>query len=378
MKKILILLPHYLPGTRYGGPVRTIANLVEQLGTSQHFRILTTNHDLGDPTPYALPHGKWLQQKHCQVFYSEDQSFSFLKNAINDESPDLLYLNSFFHFRMSILPSLILYFKSKHTMRLLIAVRGEFNPGALKIKSLKKRIFLTIAKCMGLYKSVEWQASTATEAMHINSLFGKHAKIHIVPNLSSTATPLNHDLHKETGKLRVLFLGRISPMKNLDFLLNRISEAGGHISLSIVGPIEDLAYWKTCQLLIDSLPDTVDVKYLGEVQPEGIPAVLSSHDLLALTTKGENYGHVIVEAFQHALPVLISDRTPWRQLDQKNAGWDFPLDQPEAFNAQLSRLRDMDQKTWLTYSQGAAELGSSIQNDPKILEQNRLMLEGDH
>ena len=47
---------------------------------------------------------------------------------------------------------------------------------------------------------------------------------------------------------------------------------------------------------------------------------------MILPTLGENFGHVIVEAWTAGCPVLVSDRTPWRQLASHGVGWDVALD----------------------------------------------------
>jgi hypothetical protein len=39
-----------------------------------------------------------------------------------------------------------------------IAPRGEFSLGALKIKKLKKFIFINTVKALGVYKNLYWQA----------------------------------------------------------------------------------------------------------------------------------------------------------------------------------------------------------------------------
>ena len=57
---VLIIVHHYLPGTKSGGPVRTISNLVEQLGDDFDFRILTTDRDHRDLAPYPdIESGVW-------------------------------------------------------------------------------------------------------------------------------------------------------------------------------------------------------------------------------------------------------------------------------------------------------------------------------
>ena len=49
---ILTLVSGYLPGFKYGGPIRTIVNMVETLGEEFEFGIITTDKDLGESEPY--------------------------------------------------------------------------------------------------------------------------------------------------------------------------------------------------------------------------------------------------------------------------------------------------------------------------------------
>ena len=66
-------------------------------------------------------------------------------------------------------------------------------------------------------------------------------------------------------------------------------------------------------------------KYMGIVKHERVGEVFAEHDLFLLPSLGENYSHVTCEALSAGCPVLISDRTPWRNLQQKGVGWDVPL-----------------------------------------------------
>jgi glycosyltransferase involved in cell wall biosynthesis len=63
---------------------------------------------------------------------------------------------------------------------------------------------------------------------------------------------------------------------------------------------------------------------------------------LLLPTAGESFGYVIFEALAAGCPVLISDRTPWRDLDRSGVGWDLPLSRPDLIRARLQRCIDMD------------------------------------
>ena len=47
------------------------------------------------------------------------------------------------------------------------------------------------------------------------------------------------------------------------------------------------------------------VSYLGAVLPENVQGILSKYDLFVLPTRGENYGHVILESLATGTPVLM-------------------------------------------------------------------------
>src|SRR5579862_5514192 len=68
--RVLILSDYYLPGELAGGPIRSLANLVEVLGDEFDFRIVTRNHDLGATTPYAnIKSSVWAESGKAQVWY---------------------------------------------------------------------------------------------------------------------------------------------------------------------------------------------------------------------------------------------------------------------------------------------------------------------
>ena len=48
--------------------------------------------------------------------------------------------------------------------------------------------------------------------------------------------------------------------------------------------------------------------------------------MMYLPTTGENFGHAIMESFLNGRPVIISDRTPWLELEAKGVGWSLPLE----------------------------------------------------
>ena len=73
-----------------------------------------------------------------------------------------------------------------------------------------------------------------------------------------------------------------------------------------------------------------------------MPATLAGYDLFLLPTRGENFGHAIFDALEVGLPVLISDQTPWRDLERIGAGWSLPLADPDRFAATIDRLATLE------------------------------------
>lgn len=335
---ILAFTRYYLPGFRAGGPVRSIANLVERLGDEFDFHIVTADRDKNDSCRYAVAvPNEWVQVGKARVRYLDVARLSLLTiQRLIDETPhDLIYLNSFFDPRFTVRVLFTRLIRRVPVTPIVIAPRGEFSPGALDIRGVKKRIYLRTARTIGLYENLTWQASSEAESLDIVRSLGSLAegRIRVAMDL---APPVETGGGAPIDRLvrtpfRVCFLSRISPMKNLDFALRVLAEIEIPVAFSIYGPVDSQAYWRECQTLISRLPEWIQVTYHGEVAPSDVVDTLADHDLFFLPTRGENFGHVIHEALRAGLPVLSSDQTPWQNLQEKGVGWAFPLAKPEPY-----------------------------------------------
>jgi glycosyltransferase involved in cell wall biosynthesis len=376
--KILVLIPHFLPGTRYGGPTRSISNLVERLGDTFDFYILCNNHDFGSIESYPLEQNKWIsvaENYNVQYADSVTLSYSSVLAIIRELNPDLIYLNSFFHPRFTVLPLILKRFGLLKPYPVLLATRGEMAPGALSIKATKKKLFLFLARLIGIYDCVHFHASSKYEQDDINKIISTKHNIGIAPNLGLIPASIPDRSHiKKSGILKILFISRISKMKNLEFLLKCLLNSNLEIVLSIYGPLENEVYWQECTQLIKKLPGSIKTTYHGECQYTDIPIVFSNHDILFLPTRGENFGQIILEALANGLPVLISDRTPWKNLEQQNAGFDIPLSSIEKFSEKLELFCEMDEKKWKKWSNGARNLAERHFCNPKDVEANKMLL----
>jgi glycosyltransferase involved in cell wall biosynthesis len=297
-----------------------------------------------------------------------------LINTIRSIDYDILYLNSFFDPLFSILPALLMKFGVLKKKPIVIAPRGEFSLGALALKSFKKSLFIRFQSLIGLYSNACWQATTEFEAQDIKRVLGDRIHVQMVPNLSAKDVSIHQkNVEKPVGQLRVVFLSRISPKKNLLALIRAAAQLRGQVALDIWGPVDDAEYWRQCQEEMALLPNNVNANYRGEVNHELVPSVLKGADVFALPTLGENYGHVIHEALSAGRPVVISDRTPWRNLAEVGVGYDVSLEEPDSFVHALQVFVDMEATEYAQYAARCRAYAVNRSSDDADIDASRQM-----
>ncbi|MBI2968339.1 MAG: glycosyltransferase family 4 protein [Bacteroidetes bacterium] len=374
-KKILLFIDWFTPGFRGGGPIRSCFNLVGFLKDTYDFHIVTRNTDLGQNVPYADVEGdKWTDNPGgFRVFYFSNSRLSInnIRKIIKNEKYDIIYLNSFFSVYFTLTPLLVLKFL-RRPMPMLLAPRGMLGTGALKIKSFKKHLFIFVAGITGFYKGITWHATTDEEKDSIVAIFGKKSRIKIAANLPAPGPMPFHQRVKNKNELSLFFLSRISPKKNLLSALAWLKNlnAGGKVRFDIIGPVDDNGYWRECLKVAEQLPAGIIFNHIGAIPPGDIPGIIRNYHFLLLPTLHENYGHVIVESLAAGCPVIISNCTPWRGLEDIHAGWDIPLQDEEKFRMVLLKCLGMDQKEFDIYSQGAFQYAMNIVRNPGVKEQN--------
>jgi glycosyltransferase involved in cell wall biosynthesis len=361
---VLVLTDFYAPAYRAGGPVRSLENLVARMGGRLRIRVVASAYDLDgrEPLPGIVP-DRWQPRGPAQVLYLSDPAR--LPAVLGEARVSVLYLNSLFSPAFTLRPLLLRRVGRLPRTPVVVAPRGQLYPGALAQKRAKKLAFLVAARFAGLYRGVTWQATSDEEEAQVRRWFGRGARIARAGNLAALPDAPGGGARppKAPGELRVAFLSRISPKKNLDGALSMLAGVEGRVRFDVWGPPEDRAYAERCRQLARGLPAGVEVAFRGEVAPERVRSVLSGYHLFFLPTHGENYGHAIVEALGAGLPVLVSDRTPWRGLAARRAGWDLPLERPEAFREALSAAVAMDAAEWAGWSRAARALAEEATDD---------------
>lgn len=340
---VLLTAGHYLPGFCGGGPIRSIARLVDHLSDEFDFRILTSDRDLGDDGPYkGIESDCWTPVGPALVHYTSPAKLGLggIARIIRNVPHDLFYLNSFFSPRFTIFPLTARRLKLIPCRPTLLAPRGEFSAGALSLKPLKKRSYIAAGRMAGLFNGLRWQASSEFEGSEIRAIFGNAAKVTVACDLSAERGPVPpaHTPRAPEDPLRIVFISRLSPKKNLDYALRVLRQVRAPVVFTIYGPEQSQAYSALCRGLAAELPTSVRVVWSGSIAPERIVEAFAAHDLFFFPTRGENFGHVIDEALAAGTPVLLSDQTPWRGLAASGVGQDLPLENAAAFAAFIESM----------------------------------------
>lgn len=371
MKKILVIIGTYLPGYKAGGPVLSIANLIDDLGDEYEFHVLTSCCDLNETVPYPdIAVEDWNTVGKARVYYTAAFRTDLIERVAR--GMDIVYVcgcfNAYGRYALSLKRD------GKIQGRLIVASMGLFADGAFRIKYAKKKLYMLLTNLLGLYRKIEWSASTEEEAANIAKHVWGRIHYHIAKDLPRRVQLRSVDKPDICEELKVVFLSRISREKNLAYAIRLLQDLTDvKIHFSIVGVMSDEVYWQECRELIRTLPSNVTCEYKGAIASSDVVRELEGHHVFLFPTLGENYGHVIQEALSAGCVALISDQTPWQDLEASGVGASIPLDQPRRFVAWLRRYAVMDAKSFQELSDRAIRYAYEHSNLEEMAQKYREM-----
>ena len=367
---ILIFIDWFKPAYKAGGPIQSAHNIVQQLNADFNFYVVTSNTDIDGVL--HLPDtslNAWTAKEKYRIIYLDQahQTGEMFQSLFRERDYAAVYFNSLFSKKFTLLP--LRLFRKENTP-LILAPRGMLGKGALSIKPVKKHLFLQAIQLAGWHKKVTWHATAETEKQEIQSHFSKKVKINVAANLSKKPKDKLAFKPKQENKLQLFFLSRISFKKNLLAAIKALAAVNKRyqIQFSIIGPTEEAAYWEECSKAIDRLPENIKVVLLGAQPNHQLQEILQEQHVLLLPTRHENFGHVIVESWQNGCPVIISDQTPWQDLEKDQTGVALPLKKEEAFTQYIEQFAAMDQNEFNKWSKSAHTKSLEIANSSTILE----------
>lgn len=192
---------------------------------------------------------------------------------------------------------------------IVLSPRGMLHPEALRVSTWKKRLLGAVFEWKFLDRCNCFHALNYKEAAYIREL-GYRQPICVVPNGVNLPKLQNRS---STGKLkRLLFLGRLHPIKNIPELIRAwgmlIQEVGKENVpwlLTIAG-WEDGNYEAKWQDLAQNCGCADRIEWVGPLFGQAKEEMLQSADAFVLPSLSEGHPMSVVEAWSYALPVLMT------------------------------------------------------------------------
>ncbi|MEO1922367.1 MAG: glycosyltransferase [Sphingomonadaceae bacterium] len=293
-----------------------------------------------------------------------------LTSTLRSQGQDALWLNSVWD-REFTLPILFARAIGKlPRIPALLSTRGEMSREALALQPQRKRAMRWLLRNTPLLENVTFHVTGPIEAQDVGRSFPGHA-IFQAGNIRSLP-PLPPRRVSEQTIPRLMFLGRISPVKGLDNALYALALVETPVRFDIYGPVHNEAYWDKCRALIASLPNHITVHHHGPIQNRDASEQFANADLFLNLSSSENFGHTIFESLAAGTPVLTGQKTPWNALEKQCAGFNRPSDDPvqtaAAIDAYLS-LTAAEHENWRRAARALAARFVEEQTDRDLWRQ---------
>jgi len=364
--KVLVLYDFFDPAYKAGGPIRSIVNMVNLLEGHMDIYVIATNQD-HDGTVLQVVADQWIiYGKNAHVLYLSQgtRSYANLRRIMMNLQPDTVYINGIYSLLFTVYPLLIL--RNNKKCRIVIAPRGMLQRGALAIKSIKKRLYLAFLKRLIAMNNILWHVTNQQEATDLKSELGQPEYLQI-GNIPSYSPEFSLEKASKHQPVKLGTIALISPMKNIHLVFEAMKHSKHPLQYTLFGPVKDMEYWQNCQKLIAALPDHISFSYKGNLTPSETADAVVDFDFYIQPSVSENFGHSIFEAFNAGIPVIISDQTPWKNLRDRQAGWDVNLSDPTTLKSAIEEALLLNEDDYLLFRNGARNIAANYMNEHDLV-----------
>ncbi len=310
--KILHSIPHVLRTS--AGPSYSVLRLCDYLSLSNKVSLISSDevsekfrHDFIEtfPANFGL--------KRLGVSFKMQK---WIANNLKNHNFDIVHTHSLWMMQ-NIYPS---WESKKNGIPVVISPRGTLSTKAFKSGSIMKSLFWPLIQKPALRDSTIFHATSIQEKNDIRDL-GFIQPIAVVPN--GMDLPEIKKFKKDNKSLKkLLFLGRLHPIKGIDNLLlawKEIENIHQNWTLEIVGP-DNYNYLAELNRITKKL-QLKRVVFSKEIHGEEKNKKYQSADLFILPSHSENFGVSVAEALSNGIPCVVSKGAPWKILEERKAGW---------------------------------------------------------
>jgi glycosyltransferase involved in cell wall biosynthesis len=314
--KVLHVIPSISP--RRGGPSQAAIEMVNALRLRQVDASIVTTNDDCESLLTDLPIGGWTSYGGVPVlaFPRWNPPIGVLKEYIfsshlnrwlpgNLRNFDIIHVHALFSY-----PSTVAMMHARRArIPYLLRTIGQLSPWSLAQSKLRKQLMLKLVERRNLDTASLLHFTTTRERDECFAAFGQSFPSLVLPLGVRLPSLLPATKSKRDG-LRLLFLSRLHPKKQLEVLLKGLALFQSDFpqaiwQLDIAGAGEP-AYLASLQKLAVQLNLSQRCRWLGHVQGAAKISLLQQADWFLLPSAAENFGIAVVEALAAGTPVIVS------------------------------------------------------------------------
>ena len=310
--KVLHTIPYFNKAS--GGPVTCTYNLLTGLNKNGVSTSLLTFRPSVEETLAEDDFIHYLADDRKTPLWFSNNFADCIDNEV--KAHDIVHANTIWTWPVH----LTIQSAIRNNKPIVLSPHGMLYPQALKVSAWKKKMIGALFVNKDIMKATYIHATSEEEAKHIRN-YGIDLPIAVIPNcIDMSAFP---PVRETTNQIRRIgFIGRLNPIKNVDLLLEawaKIKEITTQTELLLIGDGEPQ--------YVNGLKDIVkthrldNVTFCGFLSGKELVDTIHTLDIQILPSKSENFGMVVAEALASGVPAITSKGTPWKILDEINAGW---------------------------------------------------------
>ncbi len=333
--RICLVSSSFYPATFYGGPISATWDLSRKLAEKGNEIYVSTTNANGN-SKLAIESNKYLQKENnVFVKYYNEQiinkfSLAFILGIWSDiKKSDVVYIQYLFHY--TVLVSVLVSFILKK--KVVVSPRGSLSEWGLNYKhKWIKKIWLNVF-IRPFVVNITWQACSYLEVEDIKNIFKNSEVVEINDGIDfdsfqnieiiSKLELVNQFTNQNFKKVTEVFfsMGRLHEIKGFDVIIDAFHlfvKESPNAKLLIAGG--DDGYESFLQQKIEKLDLLDSVFLIGAVNHKNKCKLLRNCSAFTLASKFESFGIVIAEALASGTPVILSNKTPWKDIEKNKCG----------------------------------------------------------
>lgn len=318
--KVLFISPSFFPATYYGGPIFLNHAMCEWLSEDDdiQLQVLTTDadgpHRRIDLSAIRSDRKPNFKIQYCRRVVRPDIAPGLLARLPRMiRGADVVHLNGVYSF--TTIPTLLLCRVMRK--RVVWSTLGALQRWHGTRRERTKRIFERACDTFCEGQRVVLHAASDEEEIESRRRIKNVSSI-VVPYGTVIPNP-EHERATHGEPLRLLFIGRLDPIKGIENLLRAMTLTKIDATLAICGE-GDSGYEALLRSRVSELGLENRVRFHGAVADEAKERCFREADICVVPSFKESFAAVIVESLARAVPVIASRGTPWQKLEEIGCG----------------------------------------------------------